>query len=175
MIKPGLWKINRPFIWNEPPPFWNQPRIFWNQQKRNQWIHETHSRVNKHRQGGWEEAWDNWCLGVCLKGVKKRWYEMNQMRHDTTGDTSVSEGRRVGSGRSRRGCFGGRRMGQNMTDPDSKTGSIGRVGTCNLQWFFDVGNESRRRGGKPAERLDRESHHCIWYQAYSVFWQWCYW
>ena len=47
---------------------------------------------------------------------------MNQMRHDTTGDTSVSEGRRVGSGRSRRGCFGGRRMGQNPTDPDSKRG-----------------------------------------------------
>ena len=30
---------------------------------------------------------------VCLKGVKKKRIKMSQMRHDTTGDTSVSEGR----------------------------------------------------------------------------------
>ena len=47
-------------------------------------------------------------------------------RDDTAGDTSRSEG-------PRRGCFGGRRGGREVIDPDIKMGSIDVVGITDLQ------------------------------------------
>ena len=53
--------------------------------------------------------------------------------HDMTGDTSRSETRQVGSGRPWRRGFGGRRQGQELIVPVTKTGTNRRVGLCDLQ------------------------------------------
>ena len=55
---------------------------------------------------------------------------------DMAGDPSLSETRRVGSGRPQGGCFRGRRGYREGIAPDVETGPNGEVCLCDLQSFY---------------------------------------